>query len=91
MSDQGYDDMYEELAEQNPEALIAVGFEKAYVGHTAHSPTTYPCAVYDANKCLRILMQDGLSYTEAIEHLEFNVIGAYVGEGTPIFVWSRHP
>jgi hypothetical protein len=27
-----------------------------------------------------------MSYEEAIEYFEYNVLGAYVGENTPIFI-----
>jgi len=26
-----------------------------------------------------------------LEYFSFNVSGAYVGKGTPIFVWTQHP
>ncbi len=46
--------------------------------------------VYDYDKCLKVLMEadDRLSYPEAHEFMEFNVVGAYVGDFTPIFVHS---
>ena len=42
--------------------------------------------IYDYDKCLGILMlaQD-FTEEEAVEWMEYNVVGAYVGEGTPIF------
>ena len=36
---------------------------------------------------LKIFMKrDNMDYETAHEHMEFNVVGAYVGEQTPIFV-----
>ena len=32
------------------------------------------------------LVDDGCTYEEAWEYLEFNTFGAYVGEGTPIYM-----
>jgi hypothetical protein len=32
--------------------------------------------------------RDGMSSDEAIEYMEFNVIGAYVGELTPAFIYE---
>jgi hypothetical protein len=76
----------ETLAEANPEALFADGFEDALVG----SGTVFskgPIAVYDREHCVRILMErDGMTWEEAEEYFEFNVAGAYVGAGTPAFV-----
>jgi len=43
-------------------------------------------AVYDRNKCLNILMSTGMDYEEAVEYFEFNVVGSYVGETTPVFI-----
>lgn len=44
-------------------------------------------AVYDYHKCLQILVErDGMTRDEAVEFFEFNVVGAWVGEGTPVFL-----
>ena len=46
--------------------------------------------VYDGGEIVRILMErDGMEYFEAIEYIEFNIEGAYVGEKTPVIFW-RH-
>ena len=46
--------------------------------------------VYDYGKCLEILeKRDGMTHDEAIEFMEFNVVGAYVGEDTP--AWMMQP
>lgn len=43
--------------------------------------------VYSRKKCLdKLTLEDGLSWDEANDHLEYNVFGSYVGEKTPIFV-----
>lgn len=67
------------------DVLYAVGFEAALIGvGTQH---TRPLAVYDWDKCVEILMaRDGMTEDEAIDYMDVNVTGAYVGEGTPIFV-----
>ena len=43
--------------------------------------------VYSAKKCVDILMKDMLEI-EAIEYFEFNIVGAYMGEKTPIYVYD---
>ena len=66
--------------------LLADGFEKAFigVGERCGQPDL---AVYDRGKCLEILQADqNMSYEEAEEFFEFNVLGAWVGEQTPMFV-----
>ena len=42
---------------------------------------------YDYSKAVEILIErDGMDYSEAVEYMEFNVVGGYVGEFTPIFI-----
>jgi len=44
---------------------------------------------YDAEKCIKKMIdRDGMTEEEAIEYFEFNVVGAWVGEGTPAFVYK---
>lgn len=84
-----FEQIREELAERNPEALLADGFEDALVGYTTnqHHPVV---AVYDLVKCIDILVtRDGMSDEEAEEYLEFNTLGAYVGESGPLFLFQR--
>ena len=47
------------------------------------------CIVYDANEVLLILMEEGMSSEDAFEHFDFNIAGSYVGETTPIFLWTK--
>ena len=45
--------------------------------------------VYSYDKILDILMiEDGMTEREAIDYVEYNIAGAYVGELTPILVRS---
>ena len=65
--------------------MKADGFDDAIigVGRQVDKPDRL---IYDYDKCLLILMTDqSFTEEEAIEWMEFNVKGAYVGEGTPIF------
>jgi hypothetical protein len=73
------------LAEANPDALLADGFEEAYIGICYRF--NLAIAAYDYDKCIDVLMKrDGMSYEEAVEFFEFNTLGAWVGEGTPAFI-----
>lgn len=78
-------ELAEQLAEENPEALLADGFEDALIGITAnhHHPVV---AVYDLDKCVEILITGGMTADEAEEYLSFNTLGAYVGEHGPLFL-----
>jgi hypothetical protein len=70
-------DMY-----SDQEFLLADGFDSAIIGldHEALR------LIYSENKCIEILMQN-MDESDAVEYFEFNVVGAYVGEQTPI--WCR--
>ena len=74
------------LAEQFEGALVfADGLDDALIGIGEQNGRLF--ALYDKVGCLEIFrVRDGASYEEALEHLEVNVIGAYVGESTPAFV-----
>ncbi len=65
------------------EAITADGFDDALVGFTCGANLV---AVYDAHKMIEILMADDMERDEAVEFLEYNVIGAYVGEKTPVYI-----
>lgn len=64
--------------------LLADGFGDAFVG--VGRQASRDLAVYDEDKCIEVLVSGGCTYEEAREHFEFNVVGSYVGEDTPIFV-----
>jgi len=73
------------LQESNPDALLADGFEDALVGYAERcgQPTL---AVYDYEKAVSILTQQGASDEEAREYLDFNTVGAWMGEHTPMWL-----
>ena len=80
------DQRAEYAAEYHPEALLADGFEEALLGFASQAGSP-EVAVYDVGKCLEVLQdRDGMSHTDAIEFFEFNVLSAYVGRYTPIFL-----
>ena len=73
----------EDLLSDDETVLLADGFEDAFIGIGRQFNT--PIAVYNREKCIKILMED-MPYYEAEEYFAFNVAGAYVGESTPIFL-----
>lgn len=75
----------DQLTEENPDALLADGFEAALIG-IARRCGQPSLAVYDISKCIKILeKRHKLSNEEAWEYFDFNVAGSWVGENTPIF------
>ena len=73
--------LMEILAEE--ECLTADGFEDALVGCTYGANVV---AVYDINKMIEILVEEGIEYDDAVEFLDYNVVGAYLGEKTPQYI-----
>lgn len=65
--------------------LKADGYDDAILGTTTNRDGEEILA-YDRGRCLSILERQGMSREEAVEYFEYNVAGAYMGEGTPIFV-----
>ena len=63
------------------ELLFADGFDNAVIGVDHASQRL----IYSIDLCMEILVQEGMTMEDALEHLEFNVINAYVGEKTPIW------
>ena len=79
-------ELLEWVEEVNPEALLAEGFEDAIIGMCERFHAE-PVVAYDKDKCVKILIErDEMSYEEATEYFEFNVQGAWMGEGTPVFI-----
>lgn len=76
------DDWAEETGE---ELLCADGFDDCIVGLGRQFTKTF--VVYDLDKVIETLItRDGMSYEDAVEFFEFNIVGAWVGEATPCFV-----
>jgi len=42
--------------------------------------------IYSTQKILDMLVAQGMDPEEAEEHFEFNIIGGWLGDGTPIFL-----
>jgi len=82
----GRSDLLDLLREESPEALLADGFEGAFTGICRRFGQP-PLAAYNLNEILETLVsRDGLTEEEAVEHFDYNIIGAWVGEHTPVFV-----
>ena len=75
--------MLDKIIEQfeGKEILKADGFDDAVIGIEESSMRL----IYSVEKCIDILMKQGMGMTEAVEYFEYNVSGAYVGEKTPIW------
>jgi len=67
------------------EFLQVDGFGKCFLGVACWE--NFKVFAYDREKIISTLMRrDKMSYEGALEFFDFNIIGSYVGEKTPIFV-----
>jgi hypothetical protein len=66
------------------ECLCADGFDDAIIG-TVSTFGGDPVVLYDRDKCIEILIEEGMTHEDAEDHFCFNVEGSYVGERTPMF------
>ena len=74
-------DVMATLEELNPEALMYDGFDDALVGMIARCGTE-PLALYDRDKCIKILVDQGATYEDAVDYFCYNVEGCYAGRHT---------
>lgn len=82
--------MLKEILEkyEDEELIIMNGYDNCIVG-VGESCNQPPRIIYSVERILKQLIeQDGMSYDEASEWFEFNQLGAYVGEKTPIFLFT---
>ena len=82
------------VEEKAPDADIILfdGLEAAFVGIAERfEPDGHHrvFAVYDYERMVEDLVADGSDYDEAVEYIDFNVIGLYAGETTPAILY-RH-
>ena len=79
------------VASHNEEAVLADGFDEAFIGMVERCGLPAPVVLYDRGKCIQILIdRDGMTYEDAEEFFDFNVTGAWVGEYTPMFLVDVH-
>lgn len=66
--------------------MRAVGLDDAIIG-VGQRCGDVNVIVYDSQKIVDILVErDGMDREEAWEYFEFNILGAYVGESTPMYL-----
>jgi len=69
--------------------VTADGFETAFVA-VGFRYNGNDIAVYDYDLCIKVLIdRDEMSLQEAHEYMDYNVVGAYVGEETPLFIRTQ--
>jgi len=79
----------EKIAEYDNKMLFCDGLDEALIGVRFGFDENKNIAVYDYDRCIDSILaeSDGeMEECDAIEHMEYNVTGAYVGEYTPCFL-----
>ena len=59
------------------------GCDDCVIG-VAEGCSKIPLLVYDRDKIVEKFVKDGMTYEDAQEYIDFNIAGAWVGEGTPL-------
>ena len=74
------------LEEIEESTLLMDGFDEAFIGWSRRINEPL-LAVYSYDGLIKVCTErDGMSFDEAVEYVDFNVAGAWVGEQTPIIV-----
>jgi len=82
----------DQIAEYNPDALLADGLEEAIIGIGGQHGSNY-VVIYDKDKCIEVLAKQFAQekdcenpYLEAVDYFGYNTECSYVGINTPIFM-----
>lgn len=68
----------------NDESIFWDGCDDAVIGITPDGKV-----VYSIEKLWEVFIAQGMSDVEAVEWVDYNILGAYVGEYTPIHVYTN--
>lgn len=81
-------DLIKLISEYYPECLTMEEerYDECIIG-VQHSFGSEPRVAYDYHKVMaKYIVEDGMDFEEAMEYFNFNVIGAWVGPNTPVFI-----
>lgn len=77
----------ESLAESNPEAILYDGCDEALVGIGYRCSGEY-IAVYSYKKLIEVFIKEFGDYESAVEWVEYNIVGGWLGKQTPIILYT---
>ena len=76
----------EQLLEMGLEEVVVMeGYDDCVIGVLERFGTE-PIVLYDKDRVIDKLVDDGCTYDEALEFYEFNQLGSWVGDRTPGFL-----
>ena len=70
---------------QNEDAIIYDDMADAFIGMCEQFGRP-PVVAYDFNKCIKILIEDGMDEDEAMDYFYVNTLGTWAGDSTPVFI-----
>ena len=71
----------------DPRMILFSNEDEAILGWTEVKQSQTFVAVYSYDKLVENMMKrDGVSRAVAVEYVDFNIVGAYLGDHTPIIV-----
>lgn len=77
-------------ADEEDDILVYNGLEEALIGTVYRCGMEGPCAVYDYELLVDVFTQrDGMTYEEAVEYIDFNIVGLFIGARTPFILERR--
>ena len=84
------EEIKDRIIEYNPEALLITGYDEALVGIVNRCGSS-ELALYSYKKLVEITQQEGedMDIIDAIEYVDYNILGAYMGENTPMVIMDN--
>ena len=67
------------------ELMFMDGFDDCIAG-IVYGCNQQTVVCYDVDRVLKKLENDGMTHEEAREYMDFNQVGAYMGDRTPLFL-----
>ena len=68
-------------------AVVFDGCDEAIVGYATRINLD-PVVVYSYNLLIEVFVKQGMTEDEAVEWIDYNVAGAWVGERTPLILYT---
>lgn len=78
----------EEISEINPDAITLDGLDDCVIGICETFEGTR--LLYSELKIIEHFKKDGMTYEEAVEFFEYNVLRGYFGEYNPVFLYDLY-
>mgnify|MGYP006919672697 CR=1 FL=1 len=81
------DEMVEFIESFAEGAVVFPGCESALIGYASRI-NLEPIAVYSYNLLVEAHVAQGMTDEEAMEYVEYNIVGLWAGERTPVILYT---